>query len=202
MAIATNTGHIEIWNPMDLNCIAKFRAAINFSLVWTLDGTRLLSRGYGYDPTIREWDTSTWKQVGDPWSGHAEAIYAIAINSTGTLVASASYDKHVRLWRRSDQRTITIFKHSHSVYCVTFSVDDKHIFSGGYENKISEWAVAEDAPKDRAPGSEVSPHLFQRCRHLIFPKDTLPVNASEEQATNKGSSCCFDLNNYSMWRFM
>ncbi|OJA08248.1 hypothetical protein AZE42_02070 [Rhizopogon vesiculosus] len=48
--------------------------------------------------------------VGDPWDGHTD-IYAIAVNPVGTLVASASDDKHVRLWRLWDRRTIAIFKH-------------------------------------------------------------------------------------------
>jgi WD40 repeat protein len=115
------------------------------SFAWTPDGTRLLS-GY-YHGSIREWDTSTWQQirVGDPWTGHNDYIAALAINPTGTLVASASKDKHVRLWRRSDRQNIAIFKHSDQLKCVAFSTDGKQIFSGGYDNKISEWEVPEDA---------------------------------------------------------
>ena len=119
----------------------------NSSLAWTPNGTRLLSGGDKEDPTIREWDASTWKQVGDPWKGHTNTITAIAI--TGTLVASASYDHHVRLWQLSDRRTIAIFRHSHQVGCVTFSTDGKHILTGGDDTKISEWAAPEHAlPKD------------------------------------------------------
>jgi WD40 repeat protein len=78
----------------------------NSSLAWTPDGTRLLSAGKDNDPTIREWDSLTWQLVGHPWKGHTGDINAIAIHPTGTLAASASYDKHIRLWRLSDQQTI------------------------------------------------------------------------------------------------
>ncbi|KIK35356.1 hypothetical protein CY34DRAFT_96219, partial [Suillus luteus UH-Slu-Lm8-n1] len=97
--------------------------------------------------TIREWDPLTWQQVGLPWElGHGSNIYAIAIHPAGTLVASASRDYVVRLWRLSDQKIIAIFNHSiYTPKCVTFSVDGRHILSGGEDKKISEWAVPKDA---------------------------------------------------------
>ncbi|KAG1790602.1 uncharacterized protein HD556DRAFT_1488069 [Suillus plorans] len=142
LAIATGS-NIEIYNPLG---IARERIAYlkghteswNMSLAWTPDGTHLLSGGKNY---VLEWDTSTWQQVGHPYEGHTDYINAIAIHPAGTLVAAASDDKHVRLWRLSDQRTIAIFQHSSAVTCVAFSVDGKHILSGGYDNKISEWAI-------------------------------------------------------------
>ncbi|OJA19072.1 hypothetical protein AZE42_03743, partial [Rhizopogon vesiculosus] len=144
--------NIQIWNFGTRELVAKFNfkantaiAEAHISLAWTPDGTQLLSAGSIDDPTIREWDTSTWKQVGNPWKGHTDLINAIAVDSTGTLAASASHDKHVRLWRLSDGQTIAIFKHSLLVCCVTFSVDSKRIFSGGFDEKILEWSVPDDA---------------------------------------------------------
>jgi WD40 repeat protein len=81
----------------------------------------------------------TWEQVGHPWKGHTDRINAISIHPAGTLVASASDDKHVRLWSLLSGRTIAIFQHSSSPRCVTFSVDGKRILSGGDDKKISEW---------------------------------------------------------------
>ncbi|KAG2357625.1 WD40-repeat-containing domain protein [Suillus spraguei] len=143
LAITTNKD-IQIYNPGTRKCVASFKGhkSYNFSLAWMPDGTRLLTSGS--DPTIREWDTSTWERVGSPWQGHSQAIYAIAFNSTGTLVASASHDGHVRLWQLSDQRTVATFKHSSYLRCVTFSVDGKHILSGGGDKMITEWAVPDD----------------------------------------------------------
>jgi WD40 repeat protein len=139
LAIATYS-NIQIYNSGTREHVASF-GVLSFSLAWTPDGTRLLSGGNSKDPTIREWDTLTWQQVGHPWEGHTQAIYAIAIHPAGILVASVSDDNHVRLWRLSDQRTIAIFEHSSPLRSVTFSSDGKHIFSGGKDKKISEWAV-------------------------------------------------------------
>ncbi|KAG2346823.1 WD40 repeat-like protein [Suillus weaverae] len=140
LAIATDLD-IQIYNSGIRKRVASFKGHIshNKSLAWTPDGTRLLTGGDISDPTIREWDTTTWKQVGDPWAGHTGYINAIAVNPAGTLV-SASYGNHVCLWRLSDHQTIAIFQHTSSTVCATFSVDGKHILSGG--NKMaSEWTV-------------------------------------------------------------
>lgn len=151
LAIATKRD-IQIWNPSSIQRIAtfeghaQFHSAIisNYSLAWMPDGTGLLSGGNNYDPTIREWDISTWRPVGDPWKGHTDGIGAIAVNSAGTLVASASTDHCVRLWRLLDQQTIAVFQHSNWVNCLAFSADGKEILSGGWDMKISKWAVPED----------------------------------------------------------
>ncbi|KAG2339568.1 hypothetical protein BDR05DRAFT_1003235 [Suillus weaverae] len=144
LAIAT-FDNIQIYNTETRERVVSFKAHIhvNYSLAWTPDGTRLLTGGDAFDPTIREWDVLTWQQVGDPWTGHSDFINAIAVNPAGTLVASASSDNHVRLWQLSDRRTVAIFKHSCRTKCVTFSIDGKHILSGGGDKMISEWAVPE-----------------------------------------------------------
>ncbi|KIK41070.1 hypothetical protein CY34DRAFT_13275 [Suillus luteus UH-Slu-Lm8-n1] len=132
LAIATSK-NIQIYNPGTRERVASFKAHSpwNLSLAWTPDGTRLLSGGDEDDPTIREWDPLTWHH-----------IWAIAIDPTGTFVASASEDRHVRLWRLSDKQTIAIFRlHSLAPHSVTFSVDGRHILSGGEDNKISDWEV-------------------------------------------------------------
>jgi WD40 repeat protein len=150
LGIATSK-NIQIWNPDMMQLVSKFTGdsvvpgCIIFSLAWPPDGKCLLSVG---DSSIREWDTLTWQQVGKSWEGHTSRINTIAIHPAGTLVASASEDKHVHLWRLSDRRTVATFQHSHSVRCVTFSTNGKHLLSVG-DNKISEWGIPEDyLPKD------------------------------------------------------
>ncbi|KAG2353083.1 quinon protein alcohol dehydrogenase-like superfamily [Suillus spraguei] len=138
LAIAT-LDDIQVYNLGTRERVPFFNNDV--SLAWTPDGTRLLTGGSNSDPTIHEWDTSTWQQIGDPWTGHSKSIFAIVVNPAGTLVASASNDHHVRLWQLSDRRTIATFKHPSGTGCVTFSVDGKHILSGSGNYIISEWAV-------------------------------------------------------------
>jgi WD40 repeat protein len=142
LVIATDS-NINIYDLGMGRCTTSFEAhpTGNMSIAWMPHGVRLLSGGNSFDPTIREWDTLTWNQVGDPWTGHTGSIKAIVINLAGTYAASASEDNDVRLWRLSDRRTIAIFKHSSSVQCVTFSIDGTRLLSGGEDNKTSEWVV-------------------------------------------------------------
>jgi hypothetical protein len=155
LAIATNS-NLKIYNSDTRECVAdmrdNYKSYSTFKLnpchllAWTLDGTRLLSMGGS--TRIQEWDTLTWQEVSDShWTRTGRCIRHtedIVINPTGTLVASASVDKHVYIWRLSDQKTIAIFQHSAPTMCVTFSVDGKHILSGGGDKMISEWVVPED----------------------------------------------------------
>ncbi|KAG1787157.1 WD40-repeat-containing domain protein [Suillus plorans] len=151
LAIATSK-NIQIYDLSTSKCVADLKGytdgSYNNSLAWMPDGTRLFSAGGNSDPNIREWDTSTWTQVGDPWEGHLKSIQNISLNSNGTLLASASDDNCVRLWRVSERRPIIVFKHPSEVRCVAFSPDDRQIFSGD-QDKITEWPVFEDVlPKD------------------------------------------------------
>ncbi|KIK44029.1 hypothetical protein CY34DRAFT_11345 [Suillus luteus UH-Slu-Lm8-n1] len=150
LAIATGND-IQIWNPSTRRCITTFKAhaaiegAFNSTLQWTPDGRRLLSAGSDLDPNILEWETHTWQQVGDPWKGHRARISDIAIDTTGTLVASSSDDEDVRLWKLLDRQTVAMFKHSDKVFCVTFTLDSKHVLSGGNDGKVLEFTVPQDA---------------------------------------------------------
>jgi WD40 repeat protein len=154
LAIATDSD-IQIRDSGTRECKAIFKdhmqkvyVGTSLPLAWKPDGT-LLSGGCKADPTIREWDLSIPGQRNDPWKGHEHDINAIAVNSDGTLVASASADHDVRLWRLWDRKTIAIFRHSSSqVHCVTFTADGKRILSGGDDKKVSEWTIPEHAFSD------------------------------------------------------
>jgi WD40 repeat protein len=181
LAIATNQD-VQIWNTVtkrhvvciDLTVVVSLGQGISssscypsYSLVWTPDGTRLLSM---CNPIIREWDSSTWKplEVGGLWRGQT----GIAVSCDGTLVAYATTDNHVRVKRLSDRRTIAIFQHSDSPCCITFSMDGKHILAGGKDKKIFQWAVPqhawrEDAPTDQATDQVCSYSLFNSPSHLF-----------------------------------
>jgi WD40 repeat protein len=190
LAIATSK-NIQIWIPgKSSQCIVKFKghSAWNISLAWTPDGRRLISGGSDRDPTIRIWDSSTWIQVGEPWEGHTENVNMIALNPTGTLLASASADNQVRLWRLSDQQNIAIFKHTNRLHCVTFSTDGKHILSGGQDSMISKWEVPSLEDILQAHASHASFVHFPSFLHLILFKDVLLEDAWKEQVANNVGS--------------
>ncbi|OJA08356.1 hypothetical protein AZE42_07424 [Rhizopogon vesiculosus] len=147
-----------------MNCIASF-AQGSVSLVWTPDGKRLLSGDRG-GTTIREWDSSCLKQVGEIWKGDTGNTWCFAVNCNGTIVASPTTENRVRLWQLSDRRTIAIFQHSDFPCCITFSTDGRHILTGGKDKKISKWKVPEHAWPDNASNEDQA--TYQVWSHSIF----------------------------------
>jgi WD40 repeat protein len=157
---------IQIWDLDRRERLAQFKGhhdfnqAVNFGLTWTRDSAHLFSAGNSNDPVIRSWDTSTWKQAGDPWIGHDKDcdINHITLNPAGTLLASASHDCTVRLWRFHTGTEVARFKHSNKIYYAAFSVDGRSIFSGGDDKKISQWEIPEDvlaaAESDSLPNAK------------------------------------------------
>jgi WD40 repeat protein len=142
LAIATDRD-IQVHDSSTRVRVARFSGhavndpIYNYSLAWMPDATQLLSAGSHTDYTIRVWDALTWKQVSDIWTGHTGTINSIVVDTSGTLLASASSDRCVRLLRLSDPP----MKHSGNVHCAAFSVDGRHILSGGDDMKISEWEL-------------------------------------------------------------
>ncbi|KAG2746843.1 hypothetical protein P692DRAFT_201791673, partial [Suillus brevipes Sb2] len=149
LAVATDQD-IQIYVAEKLQTKFKGHSHGTLSLAWSPDRTRLFSGGDDFDPSIREWDTSSWKQVGLPWKGHTYKVNSIAVNSFGTHAVSASSDNSVRLWQLSDKTTVAIFQHTSSVVCAAFSADGTHILSAGYDKKITDWK-APKAPATTTP---------------------------------------------------
>jgi WD40 repeat protein len=71
-------------------------------LCLSVDKHRIIS-GH-LDGTIRVWDISTNKQIGDPLKGHTDWVRSVAV-CDGRIV-SGSDDKTIRLWNMSTGKQI------------------------------------------------------------------------------------------------
>ncbi len=75
-------------------------------------------------------------------SGHSREINAVAYSPDGTLIASASDDFTIKLWRRDNGALVrTLWGHAEDVQSVLFTPDGKQVVSGGKDNTIRVWQV-------------------------------------------------------------
>ena len=86
-------------------------------------------------------------------------------NSSGGVVASASYDRTVRLWDSSTGVTLqTLEGHSSSVTAAVISPDGKLVASTSYERKVRLWDLSTGVVLHTCMAQ---PHI----RRLFFSKD-------------------------------
>jgi WD40 repeat protein/uncharacterized caspase-like protein len=60
------------------------------------DGRRAVTGSF--DKTVRLWDVTSGRMIGQPWTGHTDFIFALAVNPSNGTVATGSFDGEVRLW--------------------------------------------------------------------------------------------------------
>jgi WD40 repeat protein len=75
-------------------------------------------------------------------SGHSKEINAVAFSPDGALLASASDDFTIKLWRVADGSLLrTLTGHQQDVQSVAFSPDGTQLYSGGKDNTIRVWQI-------------------------------------------------------------
>ncbi|KAG1884181.1 WD40-repeat-containing domain protein [Suillus subluteus] len=160
----------KIWDAKTGKLLATFKDDwVVWSLVWTLDGKRLITGSHG---PIRIFDTATWQQIAI-LEGHMTYINAITLSPNNRFLASASSDKTLRLWNLDTNHSIgPPLQHEDQVECAALSADGKVLVTGCADNNVYSWDVhailnqagLEDllstdtniAPKDQ-PGIERTP---------------------------------------------
>ncbi|BAY47538.1 WD-40 repeat-containing protein [Scytonema sp. HK-05] len=72
-------------------------------------------------------------------SGHKAGVLAVAINPDSKLIASASIDKTIKLWRRDGTEIATLKGHQANVRAIAFSPDGQTIASASDDHTIKLW---------------------------------------------------------------
>jgi WD40 repeat protein len=82
--------------------------------------------------------------------GHIEAIYGIAFSPDSKQVASASFDRTIKVWDAATGKEIKTLGgsagHQNLVLCVAYSPGGQWLASGGVDNTARIWKVPGDVP--------------------------------------------------------
>ncbi|HIK07314.1 MAG TPA: AAA-like domain-containing protein [Trichormus sp. M33_DOE_039] len=73
------------------------------------------------------------------FSGHTAAVMAVDVSPDSSLIASASIDKTIRLWRRDGTAVATLKNHQGAVRAVKFSPDGQFLASANEDGTIKLW---------------------------------------------------------------
>ena len=88
----------------------------------------------------------------DVLSGHQELVTSLAFSPDGRLLASASYDNTVILWKMPDGSPVKTLTHNDRIRAVAFSPDGKTLAAGGNDKNLYLWNVETGKPVDTLRG--------------------------------------------------
>ncbi|MEM7016662.1 MAG: WD40 repeat domain-containing protein [Pseudomonadota bacterium] len=129
--------------PTELRTVLGHNANV-IPAAFNADNT-ILASGGAADEEIRLWTVETGKRLAT-LSAHENNLEALAFNTAGTLLASASEDDTVRIWSMESHEVLqTLTSYSlaplgHAgFYTVAFSPDDTLLAAGNWNGSFTVW---------------------------------------------------------------
>jgi len=135
---------VRLWDASDGSAQAMMGADVTKSavsrVVFNPDSSKLyvaLAEAW----TVLEWDLET--QATRMFEGHRGRVVALAVSPDGTLVASGSNDRDIRLWLAETGVSGSPMAFGSEVLCLAFSPDGSRLYAGGRGSAVKIFSVAE-----------------------------------------------------------
>ncbi|XP_067032420.1 notchless protein homolog 1-like isoform X1 [Acropora muricata] len=105
------------------------------------------------DFTLFLWDPEESKNPLARMTGHQALINQVSFSPDGRLIASAAFDKSVKIWNGDNGKFITSLRgHVNSVYQIAWSADSRLICSGSADSTLKVWDMKSKKLLEDLPG--------------------------------------------------
>ena len=105
------------------------------------------------DFTIFLWEPHVSKKPVNRMTGHQQLVNHLSFSPDGRIIASASFDKSVKLWDGATGKFVnTLRGHVGAVYQVCWSSDSRLILSGSKDSTLKAWDLRTSKMKVELPG--------------------------------------------------
>lgn len=105
------------------------------------------------DFTMFLWEPASSKQPKARMTGHQQLVNHVYFSPDGQWVASASFDKSVKLWNGITGKFVTTFRgHVGPVYQISWSADSRLLLSGSKDSTLKLWDMRTLKLREDLPG--------------------------------------------------